>query len=437
VEHGTARAGCASRAAILAAMPYDFGPRYAERTSRMRPSAVRDILRVSADPDVISLAGGLPAAELFPVVEYRAAFDAVMDELGPAALQYGVSEGYGPLREALAARLSHHGVECPPDRMLITNGSQQALDLLGKVLLDPGDPVVIERPSYLGGIQAFDQYEVDYLVIPTDDDGMDVDRLAEVLEIRAAGGARLPKFVYVLPNFQNPSGRTLSLARRHRLLEIASRYGVPIVEDDPYGELRYEGAPLPTLHSLDREGLVVYVGTFSKILAPGIRLGWIAAPTGELFRTLVLAKQPSDLHTAGTTQMTVERLLRDGLLERHIPLVRACYHERRDAMARAIDEHFPTGVGRTHPAGGLFLWATLPAGSDTSRLLIDALRHKVAFVPGESFHVDGTGRESMRLNFSAEQPDVLREGIRRLGGVIAEQLDVERPPSVATSGPGR
>jgi 2-aminoadipate transaminase len=413
-------------------MPYDFGTRYARRTARMRPSAVRDILRLSADPDVISLAGGLPAAELFPVAEYRAAFDAVMDESGPEALQYGVSEGYGPLREALAERLARHGVDCDPDRLLITNGSQQALDLLGKVLLDPGDTVVVERPTYLGGIQAFDQYQVSYLVVPTDDEGMDVDALGDVLEARAREGGPLPKFIYVLPNFQNPSGRTLSLARRHRLLDIATRFGVPIVEDDPYGELRYEGEALPTLQSLDREGLVVYVGTFSKVLAPGIRIGWLAAPSAGLFRSLVLAKQPSDLHSAVAPQMTVARLLHDGLLERHIPLIRACYRERRDALLEAIGTSFPAGVRVTRPQGGLFLWATLPDGWDTSALLIEALRRKVAFVPGESFHVDGTGRESMRLNFSGEPPDVLREAIRRLGAAIGERLVAATPaPAVA------
>ncbi|MBA2255511.1 MAG: PLP-dependent aminotransferase family protein [Chloroflexi bacterium] len=241
----------------------------------------------------------------------------------------------------------------------------------------------------------------------------------------------LPKFIYVLPNFQNPSGRTLSLARRWRLLEVAALHGVPIVEDDPYGELRFEGDPLPTLHSLDADGLVVYVGTFSKVLAPGIRLGWIAAPTAELLRTLVLAKQPSDLHTAVATQMTVERLLRDGLLERHIPRLRACYRERRDAMASALHEHFPPEVTHTHPAGGLFVWASLRSGLDTGELLIEALRHRVAFVPGESFHVDGTGRESMRLNFSAEPPDVLREGIRRLGSVVALALEAAGTPDRA------
>lgn len=392
----------------------------------MRPSAARDILRLSGDPDVISLAGGLPAAELFPVAAYRAAFDAVMDERGAAALQYGVSEGYWPLREALAERLGRHGVDCPASRLLITSGSQQALDLLGKLLLNPGDTVVIERPSYLGAIQAFDQYEAHYVVIPTDDDGLDVDALALALRDRAARGARPPKFLYLVPNFGNPSGRTLSLERRHRLLAVAAAHGLPVIEDDPYGELRFEGAPLPSLWSLDLNGLVLYVGTFSKVLAPGIRLGWIAAPSAELFRMLVLAKQPSDLHTASPTQMTVARLLRDGLLERHIPHVRACYHERRDALATAIDGSFPPGVLRTHPHGGLFLWLTLPAGTNTGHLLEHALRHRVAFVPGASFHVDGSGRESMRLNFSAEPPEVLREGVRRLAEVLAERLPAER-----------
>jgi 2-aminoadipate transaminase len=404
-------------------MPPVADARYAARTARMRPSAVRDILRVSSDPRVISLAGGLPAGELFPVEEYRAAFDAVMAEQGAASLQYGVSEGYAPLREALADRLARLGVDGPPARLLITNGAQQALDLLGKVFLDPGDVIAIEQPTYLGAIQAFDQYEVRYLVVPTDDDGMDVEALDAALRARTETGAPLPKFIYVLPNFQNPSGRTLALARRRRLVEVAARHGVPIVEDDPYGELRYDGDHLPTLHSLDRHQLVIYVGTFSKILAPGLRLGWLAAPTDELFRTLVLAKQPSDLHTAIAPQMAVERLLGDGLLERHVPLVRACYRERRDAMVGAIGEHFPSDVAHTTPHGGLFLWVTLASGVDTGELLVRALDEHVAFVPGASFHVDGSGTDSMRLNFSSEPPDVLREGIRRLATVIAAARD--------------
>lgn len=393
----------------------------------MRPSAVRDILKVSSEPGVISFAGGLPAAELFPVEEFRAAFAEALGDGGRTVLQYGVTEGYGPLREFLAARLASRGIAAATaDRLLITSGAQQALDLIGKVFLDPGDTVAIEAPSYLGAIQAFDQYEADYLVVGSDDDGMNVEELAAALAGRRAGGLATPKFIYCLPNFQNPSGRTLSLERRERLLAVAREHRIPIVEDDPYGDLRYEGRALPGLRALDTDGLVVHLSSFSKILAPGLRLGWLLAPSDDLFRTMVLAKQPSDLHTACPTQIATHHLVHNGFLEGHIERLRACYGERRDAMAQALDGNLPR-VGRTHPSGGLFLWAELPGPVDTSELLLEALREGVCFVPGESFHVDGGGRSSMRLNFATEPPEVIREGVDRLARVIGARLEPAAP----------
>lgn len=403
-------------------MPYDLSALYARRTRGMRPSAVRDILRVSAQPDIISLAGGLPAPELFPVDQLRQAFDAVLSEEPSRALQYSVTEGYGPLRAFLADRLGRTGAGTDTERILITNGSQQALDIVGKVFLDPGDAVVIESPSYLGAVQAFDQYQPSYLVVPTDDDGMDVEALEVALAARSRAGGRPPKFIYCVPEFQNPSGRTLAAERRPRLLQVAGRWGIPIVEDEPYGELRFEGKPQGSLRSLDEAGVVIHLGTFSKVLAPGLRVGWLVAPSAELARTFVLAKQPADLHSCTLVQMAIHRLVADGFLDRHIPLIRDTYRSRRDALVRALDETLPTGSRRSHPEGGLFVWVDLPDAIDTSELLVSALREKVAFVPGRSFHVDGGGTSSMRLNFSAEAPGRLREATRRLGAVIDSRM---------------
>ncbi|MBV9135329.1 MAG: PLP-dependent aminotransferase family protein, partial [Chloroflexi bacterium] len=282
-------------------MPVLWQQLYASRAEGMRASDIREILKVTAQPEVISLAGGLPAPELFPIDEYRRAFEWVLEADGASALQYGPSEGYRPLREFLAQRLSGFGMRCTADDVLITNGSQQALDLMGKLFLDPGDQIVVERPTYLGALQAFNQYQPRYAVVGMDDDGMCVDDLEHTLtrEDRI-------KFIYAIPTFQNPTGRSMSLQRRRRLVELASKYGVPIVEDDPYGELRYEGEHLPTLKALDTTGCVIYLGTFSKILAPGLRLGWVVAAP-ELMEGLLHAKQPADLHTGMIQQMaTVE-----------------------------------------------------------------------------------------------------------------------------------
>ncbi len=401
-------------------MPIDWQELYAERTERMRASDIREILKVTAQPDVISLAGGLPAPELFPVDEYRRAFEWVLETDGQQALQYGPSEGYRPLRELLAQRLTGFGMRCAADDVLITNGSQQALDLLGKVFLNPGDSVLVERPTYLGALQAFNQYQPSYVAVGMDDDGMRVDEVEHALESRRG---RI-KLIYALPNFQNPTGRSMSLDRRRRLVELAGRYGVPIVEDDPYGELRYEGQHQPTLKSLDREGVVIYLGTFSKILAPGFRLGWIVAGS-EVSETLLHAKQPSDLHTGMAPQMATYRVASDGFVDRHVERIKAFYRERRDVMLRALEEHFPSDAHFTRPAGGLFVWAELPSFINTRELLEDAVQDKVAFVPGQGFHSDHSGTNTMRLNFSNVPPELLREGVRRLG--LAVQRRLARP----------
>jgi 2-aminoadipate transaminase len=407
-------------------MPVTWQQLYADRTAGMRASDIREILKVTARPDIISLAGGLPAPELFPVDEYRRAFEWVLEADGAQALQYGPSEGYLPLRRLLAERLSRFDMPCGPDDLLVTNGSQQALDLMGKVFLNPGDTVLVETPTYLGALQAFNQYQATYAIVPMDEDGMRVDEVERVLAQRSA---RAPiKFIYALPNFQNPTGRSMSLERRRRLVELASHYGVPIVEDDPYGELRYEGAALPTLKSLDTEGLVIYLGTFSKILAPGFRLGWMLAGP-EVMEVLMHGKQPSDLHTGMAQQMATYEVAKGGFVDLHVERIKDFYRERRDVMLRSIEEHFPADAHYTRPAGGLFVWAELPRDIDTRELLLEAIEEKVAFVPGQGFHADGSGTNTMRLNFSNVPPEQLQAGVQRLGHAIQRRLDRTRTAS--------
>ena len=406
-------------------MPVTWQHLYAERTEGMVASDIREILKVTAQPDVISLAGGLPAPELFPIDEYRRAFEWVLESDGAQALQYGPSEGYRPLRALLAQRLTGFGMQCTPDDVLVTNGSQQALDLIGKILLNPSDTVLVEKPTYLGALQAFNQYQATYAVVPMDEDGMCVDDVERVLTRQRTNGQHI-KFIYALPNFQNPTGRTMSLDRRRRLVEVANHFGVPIVEDDPYGELRYEGQALPTLKSLDRDDSVIYLGTFSKILAPGFRLGWILAGP-QVQETLLHGKQPSDLHTGMAQQMATYEVAKDGFVDEHVKHIKDFYRERRDVMLRAIEEHFPPEAHYTRPAGGLFVWAELPLHIDTRELLLDAVKEKVAFVPGQGFHADSSGTNTMRLNFSNVPPDQLREGVRRLGLAIQRRLAVEVP----------
>jgi 2-aminoadipate transaminase len=396
-------------------MSVSWPKKFADRTSRMKASDIRELLKLTARPEIISLAGGLPAPELFPIDEYRRAFEWVLETNGSAALQYGPSEGFRPLRELLATRMTDMGIPADPDQVLITNGSQQGLDLIGKVFLNPGDAVCMENPSYMGAIQAFDAYQAEYVIVPMDDDGMRSDQLDAILISNPV------KFIYALPNFQNPSGRTMSLERRTLLIETAKKYGVPVVEDDPYGELRFEGEALPSLRSMWPEG-VIYLGTFSKILAPGFRLGWMVCPP-EMYDEMVFGKQPADLHTSTGTQMATYEVCRQpGFLDAHIERIRAVYRERRDVMLRAMDEHFPAECIWTKAAGGLFIWAEVPASIDTRDLLAEALEENVAFVPGQSFHADRTGTNTMRLNFSNVSSERIEEGIARLGRAIKRRL---------------
>jgi len=403
-----------------------WSERFAQRTQRMTSSMIRELLKLTDKPEIISFAGGLPAPEVFPCEEVAAAAERVLREQGKTALQYASTEGYLPLRELLVRHMARYGIKVTPANVLITSGSQQGLDLIGKLFLNPGDRVLTESPTYLGALQAWSAYQAEYVSVPIDDDGLDIGGLEAALR---AG----PKFLYILPNFQNPGGVTLSFERRRRLVELANHYGTPIVEDDPYGQLRYEGEHLPPLVKIDAEyhgcangeqafsGDVLYLSTLSKTLAPGLRIAWIVAPEPVIHR-LVQMKQGADLHTSTFGQMVAYETAKEGFLDRHVRRIRQLYGERRNAMLASLGRHFPEEMRWTRPQGGLFLWATLPPGLDSAKLLPLALAENVAFVPGRSFFPVGGGERTMRLNFSYCTPETIDEGIRRLGTVIKRQM---------------
>ena len=416
--------------------------RFAQRTQRMTSSAIRELLKLTERPDIISFGGGLPAPEAFPVDDVREATDAVLTRRGAAALQYSTTEGFVPLREAIARQMARYGIVVPVENILITASSQQALDLIGKVLINPGDRLLTETPSYLGAIQAFTMYGAEYVTVAMDEDGLRTEELEGALRVG-------PKFLYVLPNFQNPTGVTLSDWRRRSLVGLSDRYGILIVEDDPYGQLRYEGEHIKPLVVIDAEahnthangkyrGNVIYMSTFSKTLAPGMRLGWVVAPSEVIVR-LVQAKQGTDLHTSTLMQMVAAELIERGVLDRNVRRVRDMYRTRRDVMLAALARMFPDpamGVRWTRPQGGLFLWLMLPAGTDCVALLRDAVAEGVAFVPGVSFHPDGSGANTMRLNFSNADEAHIEQGIARLGTVVHRHLEaMGRAPAAAVTAP--
>lgn len=401
-------------------MQTHWNNRYALRTQRMGSSAIRELLKLTALPDIISFAGGLPAPEIFPVEAFQHACQRVLEEHGAQSLQYSTTEGFLPLREMIARHTTRYGVKVTAENVLITSGSQQALDLIGKIFINPGDRILVEAPTYLGALQAWSAYEANFIPVETDEHGMVIEALEEALRVG-------PKFIYALPNFQNPTGSTLTLDRRQQLVELANQYGVPIIEDDPYGQLRYEGDNLPPLVALDGAlqdhclscytGNVIYLSTFSKTLAPGLRLAWVIAPPGVITK-IVQAKQGADLHTSTFNQMVAYEVSSGGFLDRHIRTIRDVYGYRRDVMIEAIQQHFPREVAYTQPQGGLFLWATLPEGLSAKVLLDEAIKQKVAFVPGMPFYPLGGGDNTMRLNFSNASPEKIREGIARLGKAI-------------------
>ncbi len=392
----------------------NWDERFAERTQNMISSIIRDLLKLALQPDIISFAGGMPAAELFMVREFEEACHYVLTHDGVRALQYGTTEGYPPLKQYLVEKMQEYDVPAEQENILLVNGSQQALDLIGKIFINPGDLILTEGPTYLGAIQSWRAYQAHFVTVPLDEDGIRTGKLEEVLERHSI------KFIYVLPNFHNPAGVTMTLERRLKLVELAARYGVFIVEDDPYGELRFEGEDIPPLVVLHKEN-VLYLSTFSKTLSPGIRLGWIVAPS-NIIAKLVQAKQGSDLHTSTFIQMVAHDICQRGILRHHVKEIRRVYKERRDAMLAAMEKHFPPGVTWTRPQGGLFLWVQLPEHVDTSEFLNVALEEKVAFVPGRVFYPDEDGKNAMRLTFATAGPEKIEEGIQRLGRALMREF---------------
>lgn len=389
---------------------------FAERVNKLRSSAIREILKVTEMPDVISLAGGLPAEELFPVAEIHGAVNYVLEAgYAAGALQYGPTEGCLPLRREVAAIMSERGVSCSTEEILITSGSQQSLDLLGRVFLDQGDTVLVENPTYLGALQAFEVFEPRFRAVPTDDQGM----LPEALE-RAIIEEK-PKLVYLVPTFQNPTGRTMNRERRLAVAEILRRHQVLLVEDDPYSALRFEGEELPSIKSLEHEG-VIYLSTFSKTVVPGFRVGWMVGDPSVIV-SLVKCKQGADLHTNSLVQYILVRYLQETDSPSHIARIRAEYKRRKDAMLAALAREFPPEVSWSLPEGGMFLWVQLPEGLDTELLLAEAIAEKVAYVPGKPFFVGEGGENTMRLNYSNSNPELIDEGIRRLARLIRPHLD--------------
>lgn len=398
-----------------------WNERLSEAAKSIKSSAIRDLLKVTEQPEVISFAGGLPAPECFPTEELTAATERVLVEQPLAALQYGPTEGYTPLRELIAQHMTRLNVDVPMSQVLISSGSQQALDQIGKLFIDPGALVAVEEPTYLGALQAWGPYKPSYVTIPMDDEGLKVDALQAILE----EGAR-PRFLYLVSCFQNPTGVTLSAERKIALLKLAAQYNLPIVEDDPYGELYYEGERPPLLAAQDiamhgELRHVIYLSTFSKVLAPGLRVGWVIAPQA-LISKFISAKQGMDLHSGSLAQASAYEACRTGLLERHVPTIRAIYHERRDAMLAALEEHMPAGVKWTRPKGGMFVWLTVPEHIDTTELLSVALQENVAFVPGTTFYANGGGTNTMRLNFSHPSAEKIKQGVVRLANAIKARL---------------
>ncbi len=394
-----------------------WNSKYSRSTSLISSSIIRDLLHLTQRPSVISFGGGLPAPECFPTTAIQAATEEVLAEQPIMALQYGPTEGFMPLRELVARHMHEHGAPVSRDNVLITSGSQQALDLLGRLLIDPGAPVLVEDPTYLGALQAWRPHGPQFVTVPVDEEGLQVDALERILQ----RGIH-PRFLYIMSSFQNPTGVSLAPNRRYALLELAARYRLPIIEDDPYGGLYYDGRrPLP-LAALDMQmhgelRHVAYLSSFSKLLSPGMRVGWVAAAPALLGK-LAQLKQGMDLHTSSLSQAVVYTACRAGLLHDHVPLIQQIYRQRRDTMLAALQQTMPADVYWTHPQGGMFIWVTLPPYYDAAALLQSALEYDVAYVPGTCFYANGGGTNTLRLNFSMPTPAQISEGLGRLGAML-------------------
>ncbi len=394
-------------------MPISF----AKRMNNMNKSEIREILKLTQRPEIISFAGGLPAPELFPVEQIKQITQDLLTNYGHQVLQYSTTEGFLPFREQIAKRMNEKfKTNVTGEDITILSGSQQALDFAGKVFINEGDTIIVESPTYLGAINAFKPYGPKYVEIPMDEDGLIVSELEKALEKNPNA-----KFLYTIPDFQNPTGRTLSLERRKQLIEVINKYNLPVIEDNPYGELRFQGEHLPSLKSMDTKGLVIYHGTFSKTFTPGLRLGWVCA-SKEILDQFIIVKQSSDLHTSEFNQRIAYEYVEKYDLEEHIRAICALYKKRREAMVKAMQEHFPKQVKFTLPDGGLFLWITMPEDVDCVKLLEKAVEQKVAFVPGMSFYPNSGKKNTMRLNFSNTPEDRIIEGIKSLAQVVQKEI---------------
>lgn len=391
--------------------------RYAKRMDNITGSEIREAIKLTLRPGMISFAGGLPAPEMFPVHEMKEAARLVMEENGASAMQYSTTEGFDPLREKIVERMkSKYGIHTEKDNILITNGSQQGLDFSGRLFLDKGDVVLFESPSYMGAFNAFKAYEPAFHEVPTDEDGM----IPEALEGILAENKKV-KMIYVIPDFQNPTGRTWSLGRRKAFLEVVGKYGIPVIEDNPYGELRFEGEAIPSLKSLDKTGLVIFLGSFSKILAPGYRIGWICAEK-EILQKYIFAKQGADLQPSTISQMEISKYMELYDLDAHVEEVKAVYKRRRDLMFDTMQKCFPAGAKFQKPHGGLFMWVELPENMNAKDLLVKCVEQFVAYIPGAAFYPNNGRQNTFRLNFSNMPDDMIVEGIQRMGDVLKREL---------------
>jgi 2-aminoadipate transaminase len=402
----------------------NFDQLYSDRAGKMRKSEIRELLKVTQDPEIISFAGGLPSPQSFPIQDLKGIVQTVLDHYGKVALQYGTTQGINELREVISERSIREGMKggVTPENIMITSGSQQALDAVGKIFLNPGDIAMVGLPSYLGGINAFRSYEANLVGIPLDKEGMRVDLLEEKIKELLKQEMSV-KFIYTIPTFQNPAGTVMPESRRKKLVEIAHEYNLVIIEDDPYGKLRYDIPAIKPIKSFDDEGRVIYMSTFSKILAPGFRLAWVIAAE-DIMRKLALCKQAQDLCTAGFSQYIAYEFMKSGSLDLHIMKICEMYKPKRDIMMDSMKKYFPKGYICNKPKGGMFAWVTLPEQIDTEAMFLDAFKEKVAYVHGKAFCVDGGGGSSMRLNFSYSTNEQLETGMKRLGTVIERKMKV-------------
>jgi 2-aminoadipate transaminase len=399
----------------------EWESRYSERAKGMKASEIRELLKLTQQPDIISFAGGLPSPESFPTVDIAEVTTHIMLTAAEEALQYGTTEGYYRLREYCAYWSKKEGIEATPDNIVITSGSQQGLDITSKILLDADDMVIVEAPSYLGGLGAIRAYQASLISVKMDDDGMLMDHLEDTIKKMK----KPPKMVYTVPTFQNPAGVTMTEKRRKKLVDLAHEYDFVIMEDNPYGDLRYSGEPVRAIKAFDDEGRVIFTSTFSKIFSPGMRLAWIIGDE-TFIRKFIIAKQSTDLCTNSFVQRILYEYCRRDLIQNHINKIRDMYREKRDIMLESLEEYFPEGCSWTKPDGGLFLWARVPEYINTKNMIGEAIKERVAYVQGAAFFVDGSGTNTMRLCFSYASNEKIREGIKRLGRVIEKEIKAHK-----------